>query len=250
MNFIEEIPKKLVFKECEKHGRYEVKFEQWPLDQKYMVFDHCPECAKEDRIEEERKEQERQLEILKTNAGLNKRHFLCSFENYLCDTKPKANAKAKAEKYVKSIADGGNSCLMMIGPVGTGKTHLGAAMIDHLVRQGFSCLMIKMPELIRNFKATWERGSRYSESQLLDRYSGVDLLIIDEIGIQYGSDTEKLFLSEVVDNRYQSVLPTVLISNLDVAGVKGCIGERSYDRLREGGGSVIAFNWESERPKV
>ena len=81
----------------------------------------------------------------------------------------------------------------------------------------------------------------------MDRLSKVGLLIIDEIGIQFGSDTEKLLISEIIDNRYQNLLPTVLISNLDLAGIKSCIGERSYDRLREDGGKVVAFNWDSHR---
>jgi DNA replication protein DnaC len=43
------------------------------------------------------------------------------------------------------------------------------------------------------------------------------------------------------------MLPTVLVSNLDVEGVKQCIGDRVYDRLRDDGGKVIAFTWGSMR---
>ncbi len=75
----------------------------------------------------------------------------------------------------------------------------------------------------------------------------MDLLIIDEVGSQFGSDTEKLFIFEIIDGRYQEMKPTILISNLDINGIKESIGERCVDRLREGGGSMIAFNWESSR---
>ena len=78
-------------------------------------------------------------------------------------------------------------------------------------------------------------------------FIGFDLLVIDEVGAQFGSDTEKLFIFDIIDGRYQDMKPTILISNLDIAGIKDVIGERCVDRLREGGGSMIAFNWESSR---
>ena len=41
--------------------------------------------------------------------------------------------------------------------------------------------------------------------------------------------------------------PTILISNLDINDLKEYITERVIDRMREGGGQKIVFNWESNR---
>ena len=41
----------------------------------------------------------------------------------------------------------------------------------------------------------------------------------------------------------------ILISNLDAAGIKKVLGERSYDRIRECA-RVVQFNWESWRGKA
>ena len=72
---------------------------------------------------------------------------------------------------------------------------------------------------------------------------------VDEIGVQFGSDTEKMFIFEVLDGRYNKMKPTILISNLPISGIKECIGDRCIDRLREDGGKVIVFDFESQRGK-
>ena len=71
--------------------------------------------------------------------------------------------------------------------------------------------------------------------------------MLDEIGIQFGSDTERMYLFEVVNRRYENALPTVLISNLDRDKFRDEVGERVIDRLREDGGRMIAFSGESFR---
>lgn len=76
-----------------------------------------------------------------------------------------------------------------------------------------------------------------------------DLLILDEVGVQHGSDTEKLILFEIINGRYEAARPTIVISNLDAAGLEQFLGERAFDRLREGGGRLVVFDWESHRGK-
>ena len=74
-----------------------------------------------------------------------------------------------------------------------------------------------------------------------------DLLILDEIGLQHGSEAEKIILFEILNERYMQCKPTILISNLDINDLKEYITERVIDRMREGGGQKIVFNWESNR---
>jgi DNA replication protein DnaC len=74
-------------------------------------------------------------------------------------------------------------------------------------------------------------------------------LIIDEVGMQFGSDTEKMIIFDIIDGRYNNMLPTILISNLELSEVKELIGDRSIDRLREDGGVVVAMKWASNRGK-
>ena len=134
----------------------------------------------------------------------------------------------------------------MVGGVGPGKTLIAQAGIDSII-DDYRCEMIKVIDVVRELKATWAKDSNQTEEKLIKYYANIDLLILDEVGSQFGSDTEKLFIFDIIDGRYQNMKPTILISNLDIDGIKDAIGDRCVDRLREGGGMMVAFNWESSR---
>ncbi|ENO7364325.1 DNA replication protein DnaC, partial [Proteus mirabilis] len=67
-----------------------------------------------------------------------------------------------------------------------------------------------------------------------------------EIGVQYGTDSERNILFEVINDRYEDLLPTILVSNLPVVDLQKMLGERVVDRLLQGG-TVLTFNWPTYR---
>ena len=75
----------------------------------------------------------------------------------------------------------------------------------------------------------------------------LDLLIIDEVGLSFGSDAEVLQLSELLNMRYEDVRPTLIVSNCKSSDLSRYLGDRGVDRLRENGGKVVTFEWESHR---
>lgn len=81
----------------------------------------------------------------------------------------------------------------------------------------------------------------------MEIYTDKDLLIIDEVGVQFGSESEKIILFEIINERYEQMKPTILISNLSEDELSRYVGERIIDRMREGKGAVINFDWESYR---
>ena len=101
--------------------------------------------------------------------------------------------------------------------------------------------------IARDIKNSWNRDSQISEERAIKTYTDKDLLIIDEIGIQFGSEAEKIILFEIINTRYEQMKPTILISNLSEQELGAYIGERVLDRMMEGQGAIIAFDWESYR---
>ena len=98
-----------------------------------------------------------------------------------------------------------------------------------------------------------ENGSRFqfrTRTGHGGRGSETDLLILDEVGVQFGSDTEKLILFDVLNERYEKRRPTLVLSNLSLPDVEQYLGERIFDRLREDGGEAVVFDWESHRGNV
>jgi DNA replication protein DnaC len=100
--------------------------------------------------------------------------------------------------------------------------------------------------MVRSVRSTWRKGSERSEADVLDTLGRVRLLVVDEIGVGYGGDSEQVILFDVIDRRYRDMRPTILISNQDRAGFTQAVGERTFDRLTETA-RWIAFDWPSYR---
>lgn len=252
MNFINELPENMPVNHCQKHGEYQTRYVQ--MLGRYLVNDQCPECiaqANAAKVEEEQAEQKRLsadlLRRQRLDAGVSLRNVAVNFDDFFANDKEQIQNLNVVKEFTANLATGGRGNLIMCGGVGTGKTMLASAAVNTLLAKGKRCKIIKLIDLIRELKDTWRRGSDTNEIKLIKHYSNIDLLVLDEVGLQFDSDTEKLFIFDVIDGRYQNMLPTILISNLDITGVKQAIGERVVDRLREDGGKVLAFRGTSQR---
>lgn len=124
--------------------------------------------------------------------------------------------------------------------------HLAVALAKSLLDEGYDVRYGGVRPLLREIRETWGMpGAR--ESGVLGRLIERDLLILDEVDMQFGGDAELLRLFDVLNGRYEALRPTVLASNLSVEALPGCLGARLMDRLRENGGVVVPFTWASDR---
>ena len=51
----------------------------------------------------------------------------------------------------------------------------------------------------------------------------------------------------MIDRRYRTLKPTILITNLDKVQTKKLLGEAIISRFREGGGKMLGFAWPDLR---
>ena len=217
----------------------------------------CPECreardraARLERMESDRKAAViRRIEAMLEQAAIPPRFADKGFDNYTAEADLQRRAVAKARQYADQIPqrmrDGGS--LILTGGKGTGKTHLAIAIgREAIERHGCSFLFLTASRLIGAIKETFGKGSERTERDVYRELAGVDLLAIDEIGVQNGTDFERDVLFEVINRRYENMKPTIILSNLAPVDIEAAIGERSMDRLRDGG-MAIAFTWASYR---
>ncbi|TDR30664.1 ATP-binding protein [Hydromonas duriensis] len=154
-----------------------------------------------------------------------------------------------AERFVSefgTVQTQGRS-LIFCGHVGNGKTHLAIGIAHELIKKMRYPLFMSVLNAVRHVKETWRKDSVRSESQAIRDFIEPDLLILDEVGVQFGSDTEKLILFEIINGRYNRKKSTLLLSNLMVQELSSYLGEPVIDRLREGGGIAVPFTWASYR---
>jgi DNA replication protein DnaC len=238
---------------CETHGQFDAKCFIG------SIWSKCPACAKdaeaaEAAAREAKARDDRRLAWHRRigKSGIPERFQDKSLDSYIAET----DAQARALAFAKAYADGFDDVLttgrsaLFIGKPGTGKTHLAAGIgLRIMHRDNRDVLFTTVMRAIRSVKDTWSRGSDKSETDAIADLVFPHLLILDEVGIQFGSDTEKLILFDVLNERYEWRRPTLLLSNLPLGDVTAYLGERIIDRLREDGGEVIAFDWDSHRAK-
>jgi len=246
-------PIEVVAGDCEKHGDWSVE-----VRQKMMAGRSCPECTAEAKAEKERKqaeakaeaERQRRLDRL-DNAGVSLRHLTRTFDTYIAETAEQSGALEKCKLLADEIIKDPERkpSLIICGNPGTGKTHLACAIVIAVSDGGRSACRVSAADMVREFKDSWRKDSEFDERKLLNWYGNIDLLVIEEVGVQFGSDTERMYIFEVINRRYENCLPTVIVSNMDIDKIRAEVGERVLDRLREDGGRMIKFTGESWRKR-
>lgn len=241
---------------CPDHGEFESR--SLVLMGRRMGWSHCPECNRieSDRVAAEKRmvgERERQMRIEHRlqRAGIPARFRGRSFENFVADTTGKdaclRYAVGFAADFDAHFADG--TTAVFSGLPGTGKSHLATAICQAVIKSGATAMYANALDLIRMVRSTWRRDSETTESQVMATLADVDLLVIDEVGAQYGTEGEQVILFDVINRRYQEQRPMILLTNHGKDGFKQYIGDRSFDRLREAG-KWLAFDWPSYRGRA
>jgi DNA replication protein DnaC len=243
---------------CAEHGEFVstgMRYSMGRLDRR--IWTTCPACE-EARLARERqqaaeaaaKAAQDRLEAMLEDARIPPRFIGRSFDSFHADTQQKQRAlsvlRGYADNFEANLKTGAS--LILLGGPGTGKSHLAGAVLQQLMPRHCGLYTTCMG-IIRAVRATWRKDSERSEGQVLSMLAEVPLLVIDEIGVQYGTDGEQTILFEVLDRRYRDMMPTILLANQSKEGLKQFLGDRTYDRLTETA-RIVLFDWESYRPQA
>ena len=144
----------------------------------------------------------------------------------------------------QKVRENGYSILMFGNP-GTGKSHLACSIVRSLL-PGITALYTRVPDLISYIRSQWRSDSQESEHSAKRRFIDLDLLVLDEIGVQAGSSNEQNLLFEVIDARLSENKPTIFITNLMPKALADVLGDRVMDRIN-GKSYAMQFTGDSFR---
>ncbi len=169
-------------------------------------------------------------ERLLRQAHLPKRYQHCELSNF--DVLPgkyqmaMAKAKVAAERFVEQYPlekDG----LLLLGPIGVGKTHLGVGILQELMRRkNVSCLFCDYRELLKQIQDSYNPSVQATEMDVLRPVMRTEVLLLDELGAAKPSEWVWDTVSLVLNTRYNEKLTTILTSNLpDMPPREGADGD-------------------------
>ncbi len=205
---------------------------------------------------EEQLERQRRSHMIVSNFGAAQipiRYQGLRFEHFKTEKDQKKEAVLEAcKEFVDGEYEGG---LIMVGNNGTGKSMLCALILQEIIREdpddnrGYDSHKRRYTEaikMVRAIKDSWRLKT--SEQDVIEQYISPEVLVIDEMGVQYGSATEAQFITEIINDRYNEMKRTILCGNVTIPEITKLVGDRVIDRFRENG-RTLSFGWKSYRGK-
>jgi len=113
----------------------------------------------------------------------------------------------------RAFADDPRGWLLITGTFGCGKTHLAAAIANHVIGRGEAVLFVVVPDLLDHLRSTFAPSSRTPYDQLFDEVRNAPCLILDDFGAHNATPWALEKLYQILNHRYNNRLPTVVTTN-------------------------------------
>jgi DNA replication protein DnaC len=195
-------------------------------------------------------------QTLLAGARIPKRYEHCELASYTADF-PGAHsslafAHLSAVKFAQEYDPRDGMGLLIIGKIGTGKTHLAVGITKELIlNKGISCLFYDYRELLKEIQNSYNSTVQTTELDVLRPIFETDVLVLDELGAVKPTEWVWDTVSLILNTRYNDNRTTIITTNFEdqpAAGANGAsparaatrsetlgdrIGERMRSRLHE-----------------
>ncbi|HHY72757.1 MAG TPA: ATP-binding protein [Bacillus bacterium] len=204
--------------------------------QKFKIGCKCPDKALAEEIEKnvESLKKERFFRYFNQNSLMNEDIKTATFENYQPTTKLQNDVKKLCMAYARNFSFKSGQApknLLLFGETGIGKTHLAVSILKVVIEKEYSGLFISLPLLLSLIKNTYSKydDSGLTAADVMKKMKEIDLLVIDDMGAEAGSnhDIQKVF--ELLDSRLGK--PTIFTTNLNFEQFSEMFGKRNTSRI-------------------
>jgi DNA replication protein DnaC len=226
-----------------------------------LVWSGCEKCLairdqqiadeqKRTDLEARKKNQLEQKHRHLSNLGISPRFYDVSLDSYIPRNSNQSQVKQVFERLTvlreQSEQDRNlDRCFILFGDVDVGKTHLLTSLVKEMEGPTLKTRYTTALRMIKDLRSVFGNNSQKSEQSMLDKYVKPDLLAIDEVGLQFGTEAERIIFYEVINYRYESMKMTVLGTNLGRESLTELLGARVMRRLL-GNGAFIGLDGDTK----
>ena len=137
-----------------------------------------------------------------------------NFENFNINSSNEIAVKITKDYTNKCISKMQSEGLIIMGESGLGKTHLAASIANRLIENDKIVLMGRLTSLLDMIKETFNDNTK-SENELMELYSNIDMMIIDDLGTEKISQWALEKLYTIIENRNENKLPIIITTRFD-----------------------------------
>jgi len=127
--------------------------------------------------------------------------------------------------------------LVLVGPYGTGKTHLAYGIVSELLKNGIGVFASTAPDMLQVLRQGFGEEGEYEKR--LKTFREVAVLVIDDLATERGTDWAIEQLYSVINHRYEANMPMVVTTNVHPEDSQGRIEPRIASRLMDWGLSDV-----------
>lgn len=198
---------------------------------------YCESCAAIVTEERERELaiQERKEKIARflESSGMRGIMHNMTFDSF--DPQRRGKIYEVARRYAEDFTPKTDAGLIFFGKAGSGKTHLAVAIARHLIEQKqIAARVARTVELLADIRQTFNEHDGYraeNEAELIQKFTSVALLVLDDLGSEKISDWVKEILYRIIDERWLEQKPMIITTNLNLKELEERIGERIVSRI-------------------